>query len=172
MQYVTNEWFGCTDWDAVEAISPLLHKLIDRAPQHVPALAKALVRLHGIDLSAAPAAPNSEANFHARIQTNLNMTGLQYLYNGPCYNGFLNRRFDKLLKLARTAGDPDRGEIIRLLLASADPGTHVHASLTCARILLDPNKNDTEKMPLLWCTPNARQLLTEWSLAKTWQVYL
>ena len=98
VKYVAKECFGCTDWDAVEAISPLLHKLIDRAPQHVPALAKALVRLHGIDLSAAPAAPNSEANFHTWIQTNLNMTGLQYLYNSPCYNGFLNRRFDKLLR--------------------------------------------------------------------------
>ena len=148
-----------------------LHTLIDRAPQHVPALAKALVRLHGIDLSAAPAAPNSEANFHEWIQTNLNMTGLQYLYTSPCY-GVLNRRFDKLLKLARTAGDPFRGEIIRLLLGSAEPGSHAHASLTFAQNMLDPNKNDTEKMPLLWCTPNARELLTEWSVEKHWHIYL
>ena len=97
---------------------------------------------------------------------------LQYLYTSPCYDGFLNRRFDKLLQLARTAGDPDRGEIIRLLLGSAEPGSHAHASLTCAQILLDPNKKDTEKMPLLWCTPNARELLTEWSVEKRWNIYL
>eukprot|EP00969_Alexandrium_andersonii_P074410 3282062-Alexandrium_andersonii.AAC.1 len=85
-------------------------------------LAKALVGLHEIDFSAAPAARNSEAAFHVQLQADLQIGLVHYLYNSPCYEGYLKRRFDTLLARARGEAEPARSATIKLLLASADPG--------------------------------------------------
>ena len=135
-------------------------------------MAKALIRLHEVDFSAAPAASNSEKTLHESLQDELNINSLQYLYSSPCYVGFLQRRFDRMLRDARAAHDPQRGEAIRLLLASAKPGSEAHASLTLAQTLLDRSQTVAEKIRFLWVTPQARDRLTEWSLAQQWGIYL
>ena len=109
VKYITTECFGCFDADALEAIIPLLRTLNDKTPQHVPALAKALIRLHEVDFSAAPAASNSEKTLHESLQDELNINSLQYLYSSPCYVGFLQRRFDRMITQARARLDPRRG---------------------------------------------------------------
>ena len=146
VKYITKECFGCFDADALEAIIPLLRKLNDTTPQHVPALAKALIRLHEVDSSAAPAVSHSEKTLHESLQDELNINSLQYLYSSPCYAGFLQRRFDRMLRDARAAHDPQRGEAIKLLLASATPGSEAHASLTFAQTLLDRSQTVSENI--------------------------
>ena len=172
VKYVTKECFGCSDGDALPAIIPLLRKLNDKTPEHLPALAKALISLHEVDFSAAPAASNSESKMHESLQADLNINSLQYLYSSPCYAGFLQRRFASVLRDARAAPDPQRGEAIRLLLASSKPGSEAHASLTFAQTLLDASQTDAEKIQFLWVTPHPRDRLTEWSLEQKWGVYL
>ena len=101
---------------------------------------------------------------HESLQDELHINSLQYLYSSPCYVGLLQRRFDRMLRGARAAHDPQRGESITLLLASAKPGSEAHASLTFAQTLLDTSQGYSEKLRILWVTPHARDRLAEWSL--------
>ena len=47
VKYITKECFGRSDADSLEAIILLLRTLNGNTFEHVPALAKALINLHG-----------------------------------------------------------------------------------------------------------------------------
>ena len=73
------------------------------------------------------AASRSEPSLHDSLQAGLNINDLNDLYISPCSAGFLERRFNRMLRDTRAAHDPQRGEAIILLLASAKPGGEAHA---------------------------------------------
>ena len=123
--------------DVVYATIPCMRMLNDTSC--FPALAKACIRLHYDVCSAAIAVASSEAECHESLLVSLNINRRQYLYSSPCYAGFLQRRFDRMIRQARATPAPQcRGASI-LLLASATPG-EAHASRTSAQTLLGGRK--------------------------------
>jgi hypothetical protein len=112
------------------------------APGHIPLLATAICKLRPMGFNADAKAEASESSFHAWLQEKVPLAQVQFLYKSALYQAFLKNRFTQQLGLAKRK-PAERGETVRILLASASLGSTEHMALVFSQTM------DGEGIPLL-----------------------